>query len=161
MKYSVLLHNIRSVYNVGSIFRTADAAGFSHVYITGYTPSPIDRFGRQRSDIHKVALGAEQSVSWSYTESIKELIQQLKDSGVHIIAVEQSSDSFDYRKLEKLEINNNEVALLMGEETQGIEPEILKLVDGVVEIPMRGEKESLNVSVSFGIVAYEITKAQE
>src|SRR5690606_37393364 len=120
MKYSVLLHNIRSVYNVGSIFRTADAAGFNHVYITGYTPSPVDRFGRERSDIYKVALGAEKSVSWSYTDNIKEVLLQRKDSGAYIIAVEQSPRSFDYRKLSEFEVDAQEVVLIMGEETQGI-----------------------------------------
>lgn len=160
MKYSVLLHNIRSVYNVGSIFRTADAAGFSHVYLSGYTPTPIDRFGRERTDVHKVALGAEKTVAWTYFQDTQTAIEQLKSEGSYILAVEQSSNSFDYRELSDLNIDAKEVILVMGEETQGIEPDILKLVDGVVEIPMRGEKESLNVSVSFGIVAYEITKAQ-
>lgn len=160
MKYSVLLHNIRSVYNVGSIFRTADAAGFNQVYITGYTPTPIDRFGRERADLHKVALGSEKTVAWSSFEDTQLAIRQLKESGVYVIAVEQSADSFDYRELSDLQIDTKEIVLVMGEETCGIEPEILALVDKVVELPMRGEKESLNVSVAFGVVAYEITKTR-
>ena len=160
MKYSVLLHNIRSVHNVGSVFRTADAAGFDHIYLSGYTPEPVDRFGRERSDLHKVALGAENTVSWSSFVYIDEAISSLQEKGVYIIAVEQSHESFDYRKLGELEIPSSEVVLVMGEETKGIESEILSRVNSVVELPMRGEKESLNVSVAFGVVAYEVKRTE-
>jgi 23S rRNA (guanosine2251-2'-O)-methyltransferase len=154
MKYSVLLHNIRSAYNVGSIFRTADAAGFNQVYLSGYTPLPIDRFGRVRSDIDKVALGAQDSVSWT---QIEDVVSFLKNSEALIVAVEQDECSVPYTDLVVPE-GTEEIILVMGEETQGIETELLSLIPNVVELPMRGNKESLNVSVCFGIVAYEITK---
>ena len=157
MKYSVLLHNIRSIHNVGSIFRTADGAGFNHVYLSGYTPLPVDRFGRPRSDMNKVALGAEQSLSWSLLENIQEDLSKLKAQGAYVLAIEQDKKSIPYDQV-NVSDDAKEVVLIMGEETQGIEPEVLALADQIVEIPMRGEKESLNVSVAFGIVAYEIKK---
>jgi 23S rRNA (guanosine2251-2'-O)-methyltransferase len=159
MKYSVLLHNIRSIHNVGSIFRTADAAGFDHVYLSGYTPLPVDRFGRERSDMNKVALGAEQSLPWSQLSDIQQDLKELKESGSYLVAVEQDKGSVSYDSLKLPEVK--EVILMMGEEVSGIEQEILNLCDAIVEIPMRGEKESLNVSVAFGIAAYELKKAKE
>ena len=162
MKSSVLLHNIRSVYNVGSIFRTADAAGFDHVYLCGYTPLPIDRFGRARSDMNKVALGAEQSLSWSQLENPREDIQKLKESGAHIVAVEQDGRSIPYHEFNiSKDTEIKELVIVMGEEVAGIEKDILDAADTIIEIPMRGEKESLNVSVAFGVVAYELKKAKE
>lgn len=152
MKYSVLLHNIRSAHNVGSIFRTADAAGFTHLYLSGYTPLPIDRFGRKRSDIDKVALGAQDIVPWSSIIDIHEFL-----AGKYVIAVEQHPQSVPYTEVTIPE-HIKEVVLFMGEETQGIEEALLHHVSSIVEIPMYGKKESLNVSIAFGIVAYGITK---
>jgi 23S rRNA (guanosine2251-2'-O)-methyltransferase len=146
------LHNIRSVYNVGAIFRTADAVGVSKIYLCGYTPAPIDRFGRARKDIAKAALGAEKTVAWESVETISELISKLKKEKVKIFALEQSKNSVDYRKA-KLAPKN---LLILGNEVGGIEQEILKKCDEVLEIPMRGEKESLNVSVAAGIALFGI-----
>lgn len=157
MKKSIWLHNIRSVYNVGSIFRTADAVGIDHIYLSGYTPLPIDRFGRNRNDMNKIALGAEQSVSWSYLENIPEDIVELKKQGAQLICVEQHNNSIIYSDFLPLK-NIPELILSMGEETKGFDPEILLLADSIIEIPMRGEKESLNVSVAFGIAAYSVFK---
>ncbi len=155
--FSVLLHNIRSVYNVGSIFRTADGAGFDKVYLSGYTPLPIDRFGRQRKDMNKVALGAEQTLNWQVLEDdILDFIKAKKEQGAVIIAAEQSPQSISYDHLTLPE--SGEVILIMGEEVSGIEPELLEQVDFIAEIPMRGAKESLNVATSFGVLAYELTK---
>ncbi|MCI5051250.1 MAG: TrmH family RNA methyltransferase [Candidatus Pacebacteria bacterium] len=157
MKKSVWLHNIRSVYNVGSIFRTADAVGVDHIYLSGYTPLPIDRFGRNRADMHKIALGAEQSVSWSQLKNIPDDITQLKESGARLICVEQDNNSIQYNEyIPKDDVQ--ELILAMGEETTGFDAEILSLADTIIEIPMRGKKESLNVSVAFGIAAYSIFK---
>jgi tRNA G18 (ribose-2'-O)-methylase SpoU len=159
MKKSLWLHNIRSVYNVGSMFRTADAAGIDHIYLSGYTPLPIDRFGRSREDMHKVAIGAEKSVSWSHLENPLQDIQDLKKTGSHVVGVEQdknSVDIFDYKKPE----NISEIIIVMGEEVSGMEKEQLSLCDDIVEIPMRGEKESLNVSVAFGVAVYQILNNQ-
>lgn len=148
----VLLHNIRSTHNVGSIFRTADAAGVSHIYISGYTPSPVDQFKRKRKDIAKVALGAEDSVKWSEVSHVKKLVAQLKLEGFSVVALEQNSSSVDYKKTT---LTGN-VLFVVGNEVKGMSAELLKLADTVVEIPMKGEKESLNVSVAFGIALFRL-----
>ncbi|MCX6703104.1 MAG: RNA methyltransferase [Candidatus Zambryskibacteria bacterium] len=150
----VLLHNIRSTHNVGSIFRTADAGGVSHIYISGYTPSPLDQFKRKQKDIAKTALGAEDSVAWSKAGTLKKLIATLKIDGFSVVALEQSKKSVDYKKVELGE----KVLLVVGNEVKGMSPELLKLADVVAEIPMRGEKESLNVSVAFGIALFQLLK---
>tara|TARA_B100001179_G_C18533442_1_gene378227 strand:+ start:107 stop:580 length:474 start_codon:yes stop_codon:yes gene_type:complete len=155
MKKSVWLHNIRSVYNVGSIFRTADAVGIDHIYLSGYTPLPVDRFGRQRSDMHKIALGAEQSVSWSELKNIPGDIAQLQEQGSFLVLVEQDKHSVNYRNI-PIPTDCPEIIIGMGEETKGFEQELLSYADVIAEIPMRGDKESLNVSVAFGIVAYQL-----
>lgn len=155
MKKSVWLHNIRSVYNVGSIFRTADAAGINHIYLSGYTPLPIDRFGRQRSDMNKIALGAEQETSWSQLKDIPNDIINLQKQGSLLVLVEQDAQSVDYRNVE-IPVDCAELIIAMGEETKGFESELLQHADIIAEIPMQGTKESLNVSVAFGIVAYQI-----
>ena len=144
------LHNIRSVYNVGAIFRTADARGVSKIYLCGYTPAPIDRFGRARKDIAKAALGAEKMVSWESVESLSSLISKLKKEKYRILALEQDEASINYKKA-KLEKKN---LLILGEEVKGIEKEILKTCDEILEIPMKGEKESLNVSVAAGVALF-------
>lgn len=150
----VLLHNIRSTHNVGSIFRTSDAAGISHIYISGYTPSPFDQFQRKQKDIAKTALGAEDSVEWSKAGTLKKLIAKLKIEGFSVVALEQSKKSVDYKKVELGE----KVLLIVGNEVKGMSPELLKLSDIVAEIPMKGEKESLNVSVAFGIALFQLLK---
>jgi len=157
MKKSVWLHNIRSVHNVGSIFRTADAAGVDHIYLSGYTPLPIDRFGRKRNDMNKIALGAEQSMSWSRLNNIPQDIIDLKNNNAKFVYVEQhvSSIPFDEYLPQK---GSLEIVLAMGEETQGFIDELLPYADAIIEIPMHGEKESLNVSVAFGIAAYSVFK---
>lgn len=157
MKKSVWLHNIRSVHNVGSMFRTADALGIDHVYLSGYTPLPIDRFGRNRNDMNKIALGAEQSVSWSQLKNIPQDIIEIKNKGAVLVCVEQDKRSVDINDY-KLISNSSELILAMGEETQGFEQQILDLADTIIEIPMRGEKESLNVSVAFGVAGYSVFK---
>lgn len=151
VKRIVILHNIRSAYNVGSIFRTADAAGVTKIYLVGHTPTPIDRFGRKRKDITKVALGAEDTVLWEQVQDIHALIADLKGEKVRVIAVEQSELAQDYRTLSL----SRDTAFIFGNEVNGIPPETLTEVDGVVEIPMQGRKESLNVSVTAGIILFQ------
>jgi 23S rRNA (guanosine2251-2'-O)-methyltransferase len=148
----IILHNVRSVENVGSIFRTADAVGVSKIFLTGYTPAPIDRFGRERRDIHKSALGAEKTVDWEQYESWEKCFSALKEQGVHIVAVEQSKKSVDY-KIFSCEGN---VAFVFGNEVEGLSKDILEKADVVLEVPMLGKKESLNVSVAVGVVLYRI-----
>lgn len=146
----VILHNIRSVSNVGAIFRTADAVGVGKIYLTGYTPAPLDRFGRKRTDLAKSALGAEEYVSWEQKKNTTSLLKNLKQEGYSIIGVEQDKKAIDYRKV-KLKSKN---AFIFGAEVLGIPKNILNKCDVVVEIPMRGKKESLNVSVSVGIILF-------
>jgi 23S rRNA (guanosine2251-2'-O)-methyltransferase len=146
------LHNIRSVYNVGAIFRTADAVGVSKIYLCGYTPAPIDRFGRARKDVAKAALGAEKTVAWESVLEIEDLISKLKKEKFEVLALEQSENSINYKKA-KIKTKN---LLILGEEVIGIEKEILKKCDQILEIPMKGEKESLNVSVAAGVALFSL-----
>ncbi len=151
----ILLHNIRSVHNVGSMFRTSDALGISKIYLSGYTPSPLDRFNRKRSDLAKVALGAENNVSWTVAEDNIKLIKKLKKEGYKIIAIEQAENSVDYKDID-LEKIDSPVLIIFGNEVEGVDKDMLKLSDIIAEIPMKGKKESLNVSVSFGIALFRI-----
>jgi len=152
MNLVLILHNIRSVYNVGAIFRTADAAGVSKIYLTGYTPTPLDRFGRERKDIAKAALGAEKSVAWIHESEVHKVIKSLRSDGYKIIALEQTEGSTDYKNFKPKE----ETALIIGEERYGITQNILDQCNNIIEIPMRGKKESLNVSVATGIALFRI-----
>ncbi len=148
----VVLDNIRSTHNVGSIFRTGDALGVDKIILCGTTPAPTDRFGRERKDIAKVALGAEKSIKWQYEKNILDIIKKLKKDRFQIIAIEQAKNSVDYKKVKV----KNKTVFIMGEEVKGIPPIVLKLVDTIAEIPMRGQKESLNVSVAFGVALFRI-----
>lgn len=152
LEICLVLHNIRSTHNVGSIFRTADAVGVSKIYLSGYTPAPVDRFGRSRGDIAKAALGAEKMVEWEQVKDLADLIFKLKKQKFIILGVEQDKKSIDYRKVKVGRKN----LLILGNEVDGIENEILDQCDEIIEIPMRGEKESLNVSVAAGIVLFGI-----
>lgn len=143
----VLLHNIRSVYNAGSIFRTADALGVNKIYLSGYTPTPLDNFNKPRKDFAKVALGAEKTIRWEYINNPFTLIKKLKTKHFQIIGLEQSEKSIDYKKVKI----NFPALFVLGNEVDGIEPKILKQCSVVAEISMKGKKESLNVSVAFGV----------
>ncbi len=150
----LVLHNIRSVLNVGAMFRTADAIGVSRIILSGYSPTPIDRFGRMRSDFSKASLGSEKTMIWEYVITISPTLKKLKQEGFEIIGVEQDARSVDYKEIT---LNpNNKVAIVMGTETTGIDSEILKQCDIITEIPMKGMKESLNVSVAAGIILYRL-----
>lgn len=150
-KICLALHNIRSTHNVGSIFRTADAAGVSKIYLCGLTPAPTDRFGRIRKDIAKSALGAEKTVVWESVADIRSLVEKLKKEKVKIIGLEQDSKSVNYKKIKFVK----NTLIILGNEVDGIEKEILKACDEIIEIPMKGKKESLNVSVAAGIVLFK------
>ena len=154
MKSILILDNIRSVMNVGSMFRTANALGMQKIYLCGITPGPLDRFNRPRKDFDKVALGAEKTIEWEHAQDTVELVKKLRTEGVYVVAVEQDSVAKDYK-----EINisrQGSVAILMGPEVEGVSREVLNEVSVIAEIPMRGSKESLNVGVAFGIAAYRI-----
>jgi 23S rRNA (guanosine2251-2'-O)-methyltransferase len=148
----LILNDIRSTHNVGAIFRTADACGISKIYLIGTTPTPVDRFGRDRKDVAKTALGAEKTIPWEYLENIEPLIEKLKKDNFTIVAIEQSEDSVDYKKVHL----ENDSAIILGAEVTGISKEVLDMCDIIAEIPMMGEKESLNVSVATGVVLFRI-----
>ncbi len=155
MKSVAILHDIRSVLNVGAIFRTCDAAGISKIYLTGYSPTPLDRFGRERKDLAKAALGAEKTVRWEYVESVDQVLKNLKKENYKIVAIEQSQQSVDYKKVAQ-DLEGKDIAFIVGNEVDGVSRNILKNCDVVAEIPMKGEKESLNVSTAFGIAVFRI-----
>lgn len=153
----IILHNIRSAYNVGSIFRTADGMGAGKVYLTGYTPAPYDSElyqSRSHKMIGKTALGAEKNVPWEKIKNLKILLDRLKAQKIKIVALEQSQQSIDYRKFKPL----FPLALIVGNEPKGINRKTLVHCDEIIEIPMRGEKNSLNVSVALAIAGYELTR---
>ena len=152
MKRILILNDIRSVINVGAIFRTADVVGITKIYLTGYTPAPVDRFDRKRRDFAKAALGAEKSVSWEQREDVNELIAELKKDGCQIVALEQSEKSVDYKTVE---VTDN-TAVIVGNEVDGVPQSILDQCDVIAEIPMLGMKESLNVSVATGVFLFGI-----
>ena len=141
-----MLHNIRSRYNVGSIFRTADAAGVDKIYLCGITPTP------PHSRISKVALGAEDYISWEKYWQTGRLLNKLKKEKVQITALEQSKKSISYNKFKP----KFPQALVLGAEVDGLPKSLIKKCDKIIEIPMHGKKESLNVSVACGVALFEI-----
>lgn len=148
----LILPDIRSAENVGAIFRTADGAGVSKIYINGYTPCPVDRFGRMRKDIAKSALGAETWVPWEYVKSTVATVNKLKKAGYTVVGLEQDAKSVNYKKFK----TPKKCVLVVGNEVLGLDKKIKNSCDALIEIPMRGKKESLNVSVAAGIALYGI-----
>lgn len=146
-KVYVLAHNIRSLHNVGSVFRTCDGAGVSKLYLTGYSGVP------PRKEITKTALGADESVAWEFYKDPLPVIEKLKADGVQIVALEKNKQSENISGFKP----DYPFCLIIGNEVDGVEEPLLKLSDAVVHIPMRGKKESLNVSVAFGIGIYQLT----
>lgn len=145
----LILNNIRSMHNVGSIFRTSDAACIQQVYLTGYTAQP------PRPEIEKTALGATETVPWTYEKNITTVISDLKAKDITIIGLEQTTDSislYDYV------IKDRVYALILGNEIFGIDDDVIPLLDDAIEIPMHGMKHSLNVSVAAGIAVFELIK---
>ncbi|MCL9972006.1 MAG: TrmH family RNA methyltransferase [Candidatus Pacebacteria bacterium] len=148
----LILHNIRSAENVGSMFRTADAFGITQIFLTGYTPAPVDRFKRPVSKIAKTALGAEKTVAWEKCE-IKDAVSNVQNQGVRIIALEQDARATNITEYTA----PKSWALIVGNEVGGVDQETLALCDDMVEIPMYGTKESLNVAVALGVALYALT----
>ena len=153
----VILHNIRSIHNVGSIFRTADAAGVEKIYLCGITPQPLDRFGAPLQQFVKVSLGAEKTVAWEFVKRTGDIINKLKKDGYKIVAIEQSEKSVPYYGSGIRNKELGKTVLILGSEIKGLPPIIIEKCDNVLEIPMKGKKESLNVSVAFGIVVFNLT----
>jgi 23S rRNA (guanosine2251-2'-O)-methyltransferase len=146
----VVLDNVRSLNNVGSVFRTSDAFGVKKIFLCGITGTPPDR------EIHKTALGAELSVEWEYQKSATELVSDLKKSDIKIFAVEQTTNSKMLQNIFNIQTTN--IALVFGNEVNGVDQNIIDICDGVIEIPQLGSKHSLNVSVSVGVVLWEFLR---
>lgn len=144
----VVLENVRSLFNVGSIFRTADALRVEQMMLTGFTGRP------PRKEIDKVALGSVDSVPWKSFKSTAEAISELKNSGTKIIALEQTVDSIDFQAY-SFQFPS---AIVLGNEFEGVEQATLDLCDDCIEIPMLGTKQSLNVGTAFGIIGYEMLR---
>ncbi len=146
----IVLDNIRSLNNVGSAFRTADAFLVDHIYLCGLTGQP------PKPEIEKTALGATETVSWTYFKTTKEAIEDLKETKHKVYAIEQVEKSIS---LENFKPTKNEaIALVFGNEVYGVEQDVVNLCDGSIEIPQLGTKHSLNVSVSIGIAVWEVAK---
>lgn len=143
-KIYIILHNVRSRFNVGSVFRTADGAGIAKIYLGGITPSP------PHPKIAKVSLGAENFVPYESVKNTWQLIERLKQRGISVVAVEQSKNSIQYKHYKP----QFPIAIVMGSETKGLSKAILKRCDDIIEIPMLGKKESLNVATACGIICY-------
>ncbi len=147
----VVLDNIRSMHNVGSVFRTSDAFLIEGICLCGYTPQPPHR------DIHKTALGATETVDWMYFETTQNAIEQLKQRGFIIYAVEQVEGSIS---LEKFTDPKAPIAIIFGNEVEGVAADLLPLCDGCIEIPQLGMKHSLNISVAAGIVLWKLSESK-
>lgn len=142
----IVLDNIRSFNNVGSVFRTSDAFRFEKIFLCGITPQPPHR------DIHKTALGATETVDWAYALDTLELVQALRSEGIKCFAIEQTTDSISLEQFNPEK--NQRYAIIMGNEVDGVRQEVIDVCDGVIEIPQIGTKHSLNISVCAGIISW-------
>jgi len=152
----LVLHNIRSAHNVGSMFRTADGAGVSRIIISGYTPGVTDPRGKERAPFVKVSLGAEKIVPYSRGKVLSAVLKKLKKEGYTILALEQNKNSkslFEYSPAK-----DEKLAVVMGNEVRGINAQSLRHTDHILHIPMQGKKESLNVGVAAGIALFTLLK---
>ena len=147
----VILDDVRSMHNVGSAFRTCDAFAIEALYLCGYTPAPPHR------DIHKTALGATETVAWKNFTSTTDAVTHAREAGYKIMAVEQAHSS---TMLHQMSYNGEKIALVFGNEVTGVCDEVLMVADGCIEIPQWGSKHSLNISVSLGVVLWELVKTR-
>lgn len=154
-RFVVICDDLRSLHNIGSVFRTADGAGVDKIYLCGISGRPDSE--KAKGKISKVALGAEESTEWEYARHAWRVVGKLKAEGFDIVSLEQNRDSIDLADYEP----KFPVALIIGNENKGVKKSLLKKSDRIIEIPMKGRKESLNVSVAFGIAAYHIGKFLE
>jgi 23S rRNA (guanosine2251-2'-O)-methyltransferase len=158
----LVVHNVRSAHNVGSLLRTAEGLGVAKVYLSGYTPYPtslndtrLPHIGKRvDAQIHKTSLGAETSIEWQQADKAKSLLQRLEKQGYALVALEQTSEAVSLDKFKP----PPKVALIVGNEVGGVDPEILDICNVHLEIPMRGRKESFNVAVAAAIALYQLTQ---
>jgi len=146
----IILDNIRSMHNVGSVFRTADAFLLQAIYLCGYTPQPPHR------DINKTALGATETVEWKYFDTATDAITSVKKLGYSVVAIEQAEKSISLHKYSPK--HSDKIAVVFGNEVSGVGDQILKIADACIEIPQLGMKHSLNISVAAGIVLWELVR---
>lgn len=151
--FFVVCDNIRSAFNVGAIFRTADAAGVTKIYLCGYTPCP------PRYEIEKVALEAEKTVPWEHVAQTWRLLERLKTQGIQIVVLENNLElpTMGYRNF----VPKFPLALVLGNEVTGLSLALLKRADAIITLPMHGAKESLNVAVALGIAAYRLNERRD
>jgi tRNA G18 (ribose-2'-O)-methylase SpoU len=145
-----LLDNVRSAWNVGSIFRTADGLGLRHLYLCGITPTP------EMDAVKKTSLGAEDAVSWTYSNNALQTGQELKSQGLKLFGLEEDTRSIPIQSVEKIALNEK-VVLVTGNEVTGVDPDLLDLCDEILFIPMRGNKKSFNVAVAFAVAAFTLS----
>ncbi len=145
----LIVHNVRSIHNVGSMFRTSDAARIEHVHLTGFTGTP------EHKDLHKTALGAQDTVAWSQHDEIRPLLHDLQEAGYTIALLEQTDHT---QRPETVAADAFPMALVVGNEVHGIDEEVLDAADLALEIPQYGAKISLNVGVAYGIAIYDLIR---
>ena len=154
----LIIHNVRSAANVGSMFRTADGAGVREIWLTGYTPLPVGSvqkyMTKAEKSLAKVALGAERFVVWQHSPTLRKVIVKLRASGYLLVGLEQDRRSVTLEMID----NSQPLALIVGNEARGLDKRILNQCDVIVELPMYGKKNSLNVSVACGIALYALRK---
>ena len=146
----VILDNIRSLNNIGAVFRTCDAFAIEKIYLCGITAQPPHR------DIRKTALGATETVEWEHVESTLELVEELKEKGVHVLAIEQVEGSISLQDFQLT--NRQKLAIVFGNEVEGVQQAVVDACNDSLEIPQLGTKHSLNISVSAGVVLWELFK---
>ena len=144
----VILDNVRSLNNIGSIFRTADAFLIEKIYLCGITATPPHK------DIQKTALGSTEAVDWEYSENALELVQKLQDEQIHVLSVEQAENSLSLAEFQPEK--DKKYALVFGNEVKGVQQKVVSASDGVLEIPQLGSKHSLNIAVSAGVVLWDL-----
>ena len=144
---AVLLDNIRSAWNAGSILRSAEGFGFAHAYLCGITPTP------ENDTVQKTSLGAQDSVTWSYHKDALKLVSDLKKEGQRILALEEEDRAVE---VSRIGLTTYQTVLIVGNEVTGVDPEVLDLCDRIYYIPMHGQKRSFNVAIAFGIAAYAL-----
>ena len=146
---AVLVDNVRSAWNVGSILRTADGFGFSHAFLCGFTPTP------EQAEVRKTALGAEQFVTWSQHRDAVKLVEGLKGEGWKVLALEFADGAVE---IQKAEGGKQRTVLIVGSEVTGVDPGLLALADQIIYLPMHGQKRSFNVAVAFGAAAFALNQ---
>lgn len=151
----VVLSDIRSIQNVATIFRSADGIGVSKIWLCGLTPGPLDKYGIVIPKFKRISLDAEETVKWAQSCDVADVISSLKEEGRFVIGVETGDRAIEYTDIEMDEFFEN-VVLVMGSETDGLSDEVMDLCDEILEIPMQGDKVSLNVAVAFSIAGFVV-----